>query len=98
MTDYYTMPFISGHGPLGTYLLRFKLTDTATCQNCTLDTAESPCHLLFGCPKFAEIRSKYLTRNKITAESHLKPIYGKEEAIRAFKKFCEIVIKTKKKL
>lgn len=50
------------------------------------------------CPKFVESRSNYLARNEITGRSHLKSIYGNEEASRAFKKFCEIAIKTKKKL
>lgn len=90
------MPFLTGHGPLGHYLERFKLTNSNICLNCNLQKAEDVLHLLFECPKFNESRSKYLTKNNINSQIDLKNILNSDKLTCDFKRFCEYIIKNKK--
>ena len=95
---YYTMPFLTGHGPIGEYLKRFHLIESDVCLNCDLQVQENVQHLLFVCTRFSDVRSRLLTHHNIINNIDLKKIYNNEPIISDFKKYCETAIKNKVKL
>ena len=98
LVSYYTMPFLTGHGPIGEYLKRFHIIDSDICLNCNLQVQENVQHLLFDCSKFSNIRSRLLAQHNIINPTDLKKIYNNEQIICDFKRYCETVIKNKVKL
>lgn len=82
------MPFITGHGPFGSYLFRFKLTSDDKCLNCNFNITENPLHVLFECKCFYSLRNTYLTSVNICNNSDLKLTLDDEVKIENFKKFC----------
>lgn len=59
--DWIAMQFLSGHGKFNTYLYRFLVSDTNTCQ-CHLNTNQSPEHLLLECPIMWAYKSDLMRR------------------------------------
>jgi len=64
--------FLSGHGNFGSYLKRFKLSDTDIC-NCG-SAQETPLHVILDCVLFAEEGHQLInTRHRSGDNIHLSP-------------------------
>ena len=97
--NYYITQAITGHGNFGSYLKKFKKTESESCKGCGA-VEDSVWHCIFECEKYAGLREKFnikVEKDLIVGKKNERLTQGKREINknRNILEYLNVLMKTK---